>query len=228
MRMGLGAVVVGLAIAAAAPATADPAPPDPALIVPAPVAEAPAPLSDTAPPPSGDAAAPSSAQQTKSNPVGTLTDLLRGAAAAESADPAVQQSVSATNPLASVSLLMPQNFGMPTGDQPSPYALGENAPSGFARVDAYQGVHALLHGALGRMPGSELGQPLAGTAPPPGTAVPPGLVQYFDPAAGATPPGGAAAPAGGVEPAPAADPANQASPPPPPPVDPLLLGPVPN
>ena len=68
-----------------------------------------------------------------------------------------------------------------------PYVLGENTPSGFARIDAYKGAHALLHGSMGRMPGTELGQPLPGTAPPPGTAIPPGLVQYFDPAAGLAP-----------------------------------------
>ena len=174
MRIALGVAAVGLAIATAAPAIADPAA-DPTLIVPAPGAEATPP--SPAPP-------PSAAQQTKSNPVGTLTDLLLGAAAAESANPAVQQSVPATNPLASVGLLMPENFGMPTGEAPSPYVLGENTPSGYARIDAYQGVHALVHGALGRMPGTELGQPLPGTAPPPGTAIPPGLVQYLpDPAA---------------------------------------------
>lgn len=164
MRMGLAAAAIGLAIAASAPATADPAPPEPTLIEPAPVADAPA-------------------QLTTSNPVETLTDLLRAASTTTPLSPAVPQSGTAPNPLASIGLLMPQTFGMPTGDQPSPYALGENTPSGFARVDAYQGVHALLHGSLGRMPGAELGQPLPGTAPPPGTAIPPGLVQYFDPAA---------------------------------------------
>ena len=194
MRMVLGVVAIGLAISAAAPAAGDPTPPDPALIGPTPAAGV-APLAAEDPAPAapaadGPAAPPSpaaplsTAQQTKANPVGTLTDLLRGAVTAGSANPAVQQSVPATNSLASVGMLMPQSFGMPTGDQPSPYVLGENTPSGFARIDAYKGAHALLHGSLGRMPGTELGQPLPGTAPPPGTAIPPGLVQYFDPAAG--------------------------------------------
>jgi hypothetical protein len=216
MRWVLGVAAAGLAIFAAATATADPAP-DPALIVAPPAADSPAP---DAPAPGGVAPAPpptpapSASDQTKSNPVGTLTDLLRGAVAAQSANPLVQQSVPATNPLTSVGLLMPQNFGMPTGDQPSPYALGENAPSGFARIDAYQGVHALLHGSLGRIPGTELGQPLPGTAPPPGTALPPGLVQYFDPAAAAVP---------------SAGPADPAAPVVAPPGDPLLLpAPTPN
>lgn len=187
MRMWLGAAVFGLAIAIAAPAPADPAPPP-------------------VPP-------PTAAEQTKTNPVGTLTDLLLGAAAAESAYPAVLQIVPAADPLSSVGLLMPANFGMPAGDQTSPYVLGENAPSGFARLDAFQGVHALLQGSLGRIPGTELGQPLPGTAPPPGTAIPPGLVQYFDPAAGAAPTPTATDPAG-----PAA----------PPPVDLLVPGSAPN
>ncbi len=85
---------------------------------------------------------------------------------------------SSPDPLAPIALLMPQNFGMPTGDEPSPYALGENAPSPFARIDAFQGTHALLHSAFGRLPGEQLGHPLPGTAPPPGTALPPGLAQY--------------------------------------------------
>ena len=87
----------------------------------------------------------------------------------------------ATDPLAAAALLMPQNFGMPTGDEPSPYVLGDNPPSGLARIDAFQGAHALLYSTLGRLPGDQLGQPLPGTAPPPGTAVPPGLVQYLEP-----------------------------------------------
>lgn len=82
------------------------------------------------------------------------------------------------DPLAPVALLMPQNFGMPTGEEPSPYALGENTPSPFARVDAFQGAHALLHSVFGRLPGDQLGQALPGTAPPPGTALPPGLAQF--------------------------------------------------
>lgn len=109
---------------------------------------------------------------------------------APTAPPAVQPGVPAADPLALAGLLMPQNFGMPTGEEPSIYVLGENPPSGFARFDAFQGVHALLHGGLGRMPGTELGQPLPGTAPPPGTALPPGLVQFYDPAATAAAPAG--------------------------------------
>lgn len=199
MRKVLVAAAAGLAIAAAAPAAADPVP-DPTTIVPvappvpAPASDSAAPASETPGPPPGPPPATSLADQTKADPVGTLTDLLRGAVTAQSANPLVQQSLPATNPLASAGLLMPQNFGMPTGDEPSPYALGENTPSGFARVDAFQGVHALLHGSMGRMPGTDLGQPLPGTAPPPGTALPPGLVQYYDPAPAAVPPASPADP----------------------------------
>jgi hypothetical protein len=91
------------------------------------------------------------------------------------------------DPLAAAALLMPQNFGMPTAGQISPYALGSNPPSPFARIDAFQGAHALVHGGIGQMPADQLGQPLPGTAPPPGTAVPPGLVQYLPEPAPAAP-----------------------------------------
>ena len=69
---------------------------------------------------------------------------------------------------------MPQYYRMPTTDMTSPYQLTQDAPAGpFARVDAFKGVHALLHGALGRMPADQLGDPLPGTAPPPGFGLPP-------------------------------------------------------
>ena len=197
MRVALGVAAIALAISAAAPAAADSTPPDPALLVTAPAAEVAtppagdpdpsAPGADAPAAPAQPAGPPSAAQETKANPVGALTDLLRGAVSAQSGNPALQQSSPGTTSLASVGQLMPQNFGMPAGDQPGPYVLGQNTPTGFARIDAYKGVHALLHGSMGRMPGTELGQPLPGTAPPPGTAIPPGLVQYFDPAAGLAP-----------------------------------------
>lgn len=118
------------------------------------------------------------------NPVQAIADYLTQApGSAATADPA-PAGTPASDPLAAVGLLMPQNFGMPDGDQISPYTLSPNSPSGFARIDAYQGVHALLHSGLGRMPRDQLGQPLPGTAPPPGTALPPGLAQFYqDPAA---------------------------------------------
>lgn len=116
------------------------------------------------------------------------------AAAPAIADPAPNdpnaplQSAPPADPLAPVGLLMPQNFGMPTGEEPSIYVLGENPPSGFARVDAFQGAHALLHSTFGRLPEDQLGQALPGTAPPPGTALPPGLVQFLPDPVGAPAP----------------------------------------
>lgn len=196
--------VIGLAVFAAGPAMADPvadpvSPTDPLIIEPAP------PPGAAVPP--GPVPAPTAAQQTKSNPMGSLVDLLGAAAAGTPLYPAAPQGGPSSDPLASVGLLMPQNFGMPTGDQPSPYALGENTPSPFARIDAYQGVYALLHSALGRMPGDQLGQPLPGTAPPAGTALPPGLMQNL-PAPGGPAPAASGDPAG----PPPADPAAPAVP----------------
>jgi hypothetical protein len=73
---------------------------------------------------------------------------------------------------------------MPTGEESSPYVLADQPTGPFARIDAFQGAHALLHAALGRMPGDQLGQALPGTAPPPGTALPPALIEFLpdDPA----------------------------------------------
>lgn len=82
--------------------------------------------------------------------------------------------------LVPATLLVPQNYRVPSAEQPSPYPLAEGVPPGpFATVDAWKGVHAMIHGALGRLPGADLGQALPGTAPPPGTALPPGLEQYL-------------------------------------------------
>ncbi|GAY17906.1 hypothetical protein MSZK_46320 [Mycobacterium sp. shizuoka-1] len=99
-------------------------------------------------------------------------------------------------------LLIPQNYGMPTADQTSPYQLGPGADGPFARVNQFKGVHAMLHGALGRMPADQLGQPLPGTAPPPEINIPAGPEQFL--------PDPAAAPAPGA-------PVDPALPPPPPP-----------
>ena len=87
--------------------------------------------------------------------------------------------------------LMPQYYRMPTPDMTSPYLLTEDAPAGpFARVDAFKGVHALLHGALGRMPAADLGQPLPGTEPLPGTVIPAGPEQFLPDPAAPPPPAG--------------------------------------
>lgn len=177
---GWAVLTVGLGCA-----TADPgAPVDP--VIPAP---APAPQSLL-----GQVAA---AVQT--NPLTAMTELL----ASSPQPPAVgvappPGTAPAPDPWAAAQLLMPQNYRMPTDDQLSPYALAPNdTPSPFARIDAWKGVHALLHGGLGRMPGDELGQPLPGTAAPPGSNLPPGLEQFYvDPALLLPPP---TPPTGGQE-----------------------------
>lgn len=75
--------------------------------------------------------------------------------------------------------LLPQNYQMPEPNEQSPYALAPAVPGPFARIDALQGLHALLYAAMGRMSVEQLGEPLPGTAPPPGTALPPGLEQHL-------------------------------------------------
>ncbi len=84
--------------------------------------------------------------------------------------------------------LTPQNYRVPSPEnspgQLSPYPLPVGEPGPFARVDAWKGLHAMLHGALGRMPAGQLSQPLPGTAPPPGTNIPVGPMENLpDPAA---------------------------------------------
>lgn len=73
--------------------------------------------------------------------------------------------------------LNPLNYRVPTPDQVSPYVLAPGTPGPFARVDAMKGAHAIVHGALGRMPLDQLSEALPGTAPPPGTQLPAGPVQ---------------------------------------------------
>ncbi len=126
----------------------------------------------------------------QSNPLDAMADLLANSPQPPllgqgPLPPGTISSGPGADPLALAQLLMPQNYRMPTSDQASPYALAPNStPSPFARIDAWKGVHALMHSNLGRIPGSELGQPLTGTAPPPGTNLPPGLEQFYvDPAA---------------------------------------------
>jgi len=122
---------------------------------------------------------------TKQNPLSAFADVLAQATPNSVLAPLTAPGAAAApDPLASAGMLMPQNYRMPTGELPSPYVLATGVePGPFARVDGWKGLHAMVHGALGRMPGAELGQPLPGTAPPPGTAIPLGLVQFLpDPA----------------------------------------------
>ena len=176
---GLGVV----AVAGAATATADPEAPPPVIA------------------PDGDPAAPppppvdplyAAAGETKDNPVTAMADLMGtstspvmvfGQSIAPGA-PGAEQLVPATS-------LMPQYYRMPTPDLTSPYQLTQDAPAGpFARIDAFKGVHALLHGALGRMPADQLGDPLPGTAPPPDVVIPAGPEQFLPDPAAVPPPAG--------------------------------------
>ncbi|MBJ7401347.1 hypothetical protein [Mycolicibacterium sp.] len=176
------AVASGLCIAAlaatSAAATADsvtPAP-EPVLLAEAPVG--------AAAPGVPDPFATTSAV-TKQNPLSAFADVLAQASPDSVLAPLTAPGAAAApDPLAAAGMLMPQNYRMPTGELPSPYVLATGVPPGpFARVDGVKGLRAMIHGALGRMPGVELGQPLPGTAPPPGTAIPLGLVQFLpDPA----------------------------------------------
>ena len=172
-----GGLCVAALVAASATAAADPMapPPDPALLAEVAVGEA---------PPVADPFATTS-QVTKQDPVAAFADLLAQASPDLVMAPSTTPGgAPAADPLASVGMLMPRNYRMPTAENPSPYVLTTGAaPGPFARVDGWKGVHAIGHAALGRMPGVELGQPLPGTAPPPGTNIPLGLVQFLpDPA----------------------------------------------
>lgn len=181
--MGAGRIFaacgVGLTLWAACAGTAaaetEPAPvPDPAVQAPA-----------EAPPVPADPFTVASIQS-KDNPIGTLAGLLGNDTASSTMAMANQgvglTATPPTDPLSAIGTLYAQNFRMPSGDEASPYVLQTNVPPGpFARVDALKGVHALIHGGLGRVPGSELGNPVAGTAPPPGTNLPAGLEQFYVP-----------------------------------------------
>lgn len=169
----LSAVLI--AVSAAVPgfpaATADPvAPDDPEL---------------TGPPVAVGAASPdpfaAASAQSQADPAGVLGGLLAGGPSADALMVAVGLNAPPPlDPLASAGVLLPQNYRMPSGEVPSPYVLQTGVPPGpFARVDALKGTHAVVHGALGRMPGAELGQPLPGIAPPAGMNIPAGLEQFY-------------------------------------------------
>ena len=181
------AVASGLCIAAfvatAATAAADPAPPpDPVLLAEVPVVDVP-PVVDPF---------VTTSQVTRQSPLAAFSDVLAQASPDVLLKPSTVTE-GAPDPLASVGMLFPKNYRMPTGELPSPYQLATDVEQGpFARVNGWKGLHAMLHGALGRMPGAELGQPLPGTAPPPGTAIPLGLVEFLPDPAELVPPDPAA------------------------------------
>ncbi|MBI3213129.1 MAG: hypothetical protein HYZ38_04850 [Mycobacterium sp.] len=175
----LGLVTIGVALAFAAPAAADPLPPaDPA----APVDPVPAP-----PDPGAGVPAPAPAPLAL-GPLGAIgvpggmDALLLGQTAAP-ALPGTQPATPAasTNVFDYSQFLNPQNYRVPTPDQVSPYQLAPGEPGPFQRIDALKGVHAIGHGAIGRMPIEQLSEPLPGTAPPPGTNIPMGPLQNLAP-----------------------------------------------
>lgn len=158
------ALASGIAIA-----DPEPAPSDPALI-------------GDAPPPAPVDPFVAASEATKSNPTGFLTQFLGPGGTSAGAGIGLSEP-SPYDPLAAGwSLLLPNSYRMPAGD--NPYVLQSGvAPGPFARVDAFKGQHAIAHGGMGRMPGNELGAPLPGTAPLPGMNVPAGLEQYYVPTA---------------------------------------------
>jgi hypothetical protein len=193
-----GAVVTVLAVGAAVAPMATAA------------ADEPLPIDPGAPPPPPQ-------QQGFLPPPGALQDSINGFAAylggpagdqlllGQSETPALAGTAPAAPPSADIlngaGLLMAQNNSMPTPDQASPYQLGPGADGPFARVNQWKGVHAFLHGALGRMPADQLGEPLPGTAPLPGINIPAGPEQFLPDPAAPPPPGAPVVPAGPVDPA---------------------------
>lgn len=168
-QMAVGLAVGALAVAHAATASAEPPPGDDTAAV-APAAEAPAPVA-----PSGPAMGGLGRLGAAQSP-GGLDFLLSQYAvpAAPGAAPVVAPDLSV---LDAGQFLNPRNYRVPSQDQVSPYPLAPATPGPFARVDALRGTHAMVHGALGRMPLDQLSQPLPGTAPPAGTRLPVGPVQ---------------------------------------------------
>lgn len=168
----LPAALACAALLCAPVAAADP-PPEPELIGPA-AAAPPAPAMDPF-------AATSAA--TQADPATTLSAMLGNQSPMAIANLGIGLSAPPpTDPMAPTGILMPQYYRMPSGEADSPYVLQTDVPPGpFDRVNAWKGVHALLHGSMGRMPRDDLSQALPGTAPPPGTNIPAGLEQYYVP-----------------------------------------------
>ena len=152
-----------------------------------------------------DPAAPPPPQQGFLPPPGALSDSVSGFAnyfagpagnellLGQTPTPALAGTAPVAPPnadiLAGTPLLVAPSYGMPTADQTSPYQLGPGADGPFARVNQFKGVHAMLHGALGRMPADQLGQPLPGIAPLPGINIPAGPVDFLPDPAAPPPPG---------------------------------------
>lgn len=186
-------LLTGVALAGAATAAADP---DPA----APVVDAQAPAAPDAPAPDAPAA-PGLTEHPGTRSGNGLTDafshpyeLQLGQAPSN----AIGYDPSLNNPLSQSDFLNPKRYRVPGDEADNQYALQPGVDGPFARVDGLKGTHAMLHGALGRMPHEQMSQPLPGTAPPPGTNIPVGELGNLDDPEAATVPvyGTAPAPAG--------------------------------
>ena len=184
----VAAAAVGAALYLTATASADPLPPplDPAV----PVDPAAPPVDAPPPAPAALALGPLGATN-GATPIG-ITDFLLGQYQTPSLPGAGPVAAPDVNVLNAGQFLNPLNYRVPTPervpDQVSPYQLAPATdPGPFARVEAMKGQHAILHGALGRMPIGELSQPLPGTAPPVGTVIPAGPVQNLPDVPGALP-----------------------------------------
>lgn len=216
-----GAAVHGIPGAAADP---EPPPADPA-----PVAAPPAPPEAQAPPPGGglmagpvnpgtvvDAQPPLDPAIQALGPLGAIggggathDQLTLGQRMPAPGDPSAPAPN--TDLLSAGQFLNPTQYRVPGDDAENQYQLQPGTPGPFARVDGLKGLHAMLHGAMGRMPAPQLSEPLPGTAPPPGTNIPVGPVGNLDDPEAATAPVYGAPPAPGApaprlaQPAPAVD-----------------------
>lgn len=189
-----GVLSIGAAVGSAATAAAEPPPPlpDPAVPVPPPAPEPPPTNSigttlaqnGQQPGPGGLPLSVFASPDTDTAPASGFDFLL-----SQHQVPAVPGSQPATSPamntLNSVAYLSPENFPLSAQGQQSMYSVAprdpEAPPPGF--IDYAKGAHGLWHMGIGQMPQDQLGQPLAGTAPPPGTNIPAGPEQFLpDPA----------------------------------------------
>ncbi len=173
-------VLAGAALAGAGTAAADPDPGAPAVEAPA------APAADAPPDPAARPAATNNGVfDALSHPYEMF--LAQAPSTAIGADPNV-------NPLAQSQYFNPKAYRVPGNEAENQYGLQPGVDGPFARVDGLKGTHAMLHGALGRMPAGQLSEPLPGTAPPAGTNIPVGPVGNLADPEAATVPGYGTAP----------------------------------
>ncbi len=205
-----GALLCALPVVTAATAVADagdPTPLDPAAAAAAPdVTSSPDPGAPAEPAPL-DPAAPQVQGLGPLGAAGLSMDQFLLGQRIPSGDPGA--SAPNTDLLSAGQFLNPTQYRVPGDGAANQYQLQPGAPGPFARVDGLKGTHAMLHGALGRMPAPQLSEPLPGTAPPAGTNIPVGPVGNLDdPGAASVPLYGTAPVEGGPrlpEPAPPVD-----------------------